>query len=454
MKTIEIRPQAGPQTDWLASPAEISIFGGAAGSGKSYGLLLDPLRHIHNPKFGGIIFRRTSVQVRNEGGLWDTSVTLYPLLNGKPREGRLRWQFPSGATIGFAHMEYEKDVLGWQGSQLDFAGFDELTHFSQSQFFYMLSRLRSVSGVKPRLRATTNPDADSWVRKFIDWWIGDDGFPIKERSGKLRWFIRMNDEMVWGDSREEILSKYGPDIPPKSVTFISAKLSDNQILMKKDPSYRSNLLALNRVDRMRLLDGNWNIRAQAGSFFRREWFPVIEAIPVGWVQAIRFWDRAATQTTGTNDPDWTRGVKLLKYPDNTFIVADLKSTRNTPGQVENLIRTVASHDTYQTRIMCQQDPGSAGVAEAEYFIRMLSGYDVRTEVFSKDKITRAKPVSAQAEAGNIRVLRAPWNEEFFRELEGFPDASHDDITDALSGSFNALSHGLSICDAFAINYRR
>jgi predicted phage terminase large subunit-like protein len=444
-----IGPQIGPQSALLASEADIAIFGGSAGSGKTYGLLLDPLRHYNNPHYGAVIFRRTSVQVKNEGALWDESMKLYPLFGAKPREHTLEWRFPSGMSISFAHLEYDKDVLGWQGSQLGGCYFDELTHFSEHTFFYMLSRLRSTSGAKPRVRATCNPDPDSFVRKLIGHWIGEDGLPIQERSGQLRWFIRMGDQMIWADSAEEIRAQYGnsPEIQPKSLTFIPAKLSDNKILMEKDPSYLGNLLALNRVDRARLLDGNWNIRASAGTLFKREWFPILDAIPGGWVQAVRFFDRASTKPhEGNKDPDWTRGLKMYKYADGTYCVVDLKSTRDTPGQVEQLIRNVAAHDGYAVRIMSQQDPGSAGVKEAEHFVRMLGGYDVHTETYSKDKITRAKPVSAQCEAGNIRVLRAPWNDEFFAELENFPEGAHDDCVDVLSGAYNSLCQGVSILD--------
>ena len=435
---------------FVSSQADICLYGGAAGGGKTYGLLMDPLRHYNNPNFGGVIFRKNSVQVRNQGGLWDESMTFYPLLGAEPKESALDWKFPNGMAMGFAHIERDADVLNWQGSQIPWIGYDELTHFSEHIFFYMLSRNRSASGVKPRVRSGMNPDPDSWVRKFIDWWIGPDGFPIKERCGVLRWFIRLGDQMTWADSAEELHAVFGhgPDIIPKSVTFIAAKLTDNQILMKKDPSYLGNLLALNRVDRGRLLDGNWNIRASAGTLFRREWFPIIEgAVPGGWIQAVRFWDRAASRPhEGNKDPDWTRGLKLYKYPDGTFLVVDLKSTRDTPGQVEHLIKNVAAHDSHSVRIMCQQDPGSAGVAEAEHFIRMLGGYDVHTETFFKDKVTRAKAVSAQAEAGNIRVLRAPWNDEFFNELENFPEGIHDDIPDVLSGAYNSLCGGVSLFD--------
>jgi predicted phage terminase large subunit-like protein len=453
LNEIAIGPQAGPQTAFIGCQADIAFYGGAAGGGKSFGLLLDPLRHHENSEFGGVVFRKTSVQVRNEGGLWDESAKLYPLFGAKPRESVLSWRFPNGMSMSFGNLEYEKDVLNYQGAQIPWIGFDELTHFSESQFFYMLSRNRSTSGVKPRIRATMNPDPDSWVRRFIDWWIGPDGYPIKERAGKTRWFIRVNDKIIWADSKKALHAQYGngPEIQPKSVCFIPAKLEDNKILMKKDPAYLGNLLALNRVDRLRLKEGNWNVRAQAGMLFRREWFTVVDAVPSGWLQAVRMWDRAATKPSETNkDPDWTRGLKMYKYADGRFCVVDLVSTRDTPGQVRKLIQTVALNDTTQVKVISQQDPGSAGVLEAQDFVSSLQGYYVSTFTTSKDKVTRAKPVSSQCEHGNVMVLRAGWNEDFFSELENFSDDdkeyAHDDIVDVFSGAFNELAGGLSLAD--------
>lgn len=449
MAAIKLQPQPGPQSKFLSSPADIVIYGGAAGGGKSYGLLLEPLRHYNNPQFGAVIFRRTSTQVRNEGGLWDESLNLYSYFGANPREANLEWIMPSGMRVKFAHLEYEKNVLDWQGTSIPFIGFDELTHFSLKQFFYMLSRNRSTCGVRPYVRATTNPDPDSWVRAFIDWWIGPEGFAVPERSGVIRWFIRRDDEFIWADTPEQIHREYGhgPEIMPKSVTFISAKLEDNKILMREDPGYAANLLAQNRVDRMRLKDGNWNVRVSAGSLFQKQWFPIIDAIPSGWIQVCRFWDRAATKPSEANpDPDWTRGLKLFKYPNGRHLVADLRSLRDTPYKIEDLIKNTASYDTNQVKIVSQQDPGSAGVSEASAFTRMLNGYDVHTRLISSDKVTRAKPVSAQSEAGNIDILRAPWNEDFFTELENFPDGPHDDIVDTLSGAYNEMSGDASLFD--------
>lgn len=437
---IVLKPQPGPQEQFLSSTADIVFYGGSAGGGKTFGLLLEPLRHINNPKFAGIIFRRTTTQIRNPGGLWDESAKMYSFLNARPRSATLEWFFSSGAKMKFAHLEYDKTVYDYQGSQIPFIGWDELTHFSKKQFLYMLSRNRSDSDIPGYIRATCNPNVDSWVRGFIDWYVDADGFIDEKKSGIIRYFIVKDDIVIWGDTKEELLSKYGEDEMPKSFTFIRSTLADNKILLEKDPSYKANLRALSRVERARLLDGNWNIRETAGSIFDRSWFGVLDVVPSGWRRVVRFWDRAASEISDKNpDPDWTRGVKIYEYPNNTYLVADLRSLRGTPGKVLNFIRATAQHDGTVCHVYAQQDPGSAGVEERDNFIKHLRGFAVTTKVLSKDKLTRAQPVSAQAEAGNVFVLRAPWNDDFFAELERFPsEDSHDDIVDALSGAHNAL----------------
>lgn len=270
-----IRPQPGFQETALSTSADIAIMGGAAGAGKTFTLLLESIRNANNSKFRGTIFRRTTPQIKNGGGLWDTSQNLYPILNAKQKESLLEWEFPSGAKIKFAHLEYEKNKLDWQGAQIPFIGFDELTHFTESQFFYMLSRNRSDSGVRPYVRATCNPDPDSWVAKFIDWWIDvESGFPIPERAGKIRYFTRDGDVYVWGDSVDEVyqqcphifqneeLIASGVDIKDliKSVTFIPGNIYANKILIAKDPAYLGNLLSLRDEEKAQLLEGNWKIR--------------------------------------------------------------------------------------------------------------------------------------------------------------------------------------------------
>lgn len=441
--------QAGPQYTFLNTSADIAFYGGAAGGGKSYALLLEHIKHFHNSKFRSVIFRRNSTQVRNPGGLWHESMTIYKSYQGHPREAFLEWKFPTGSTIKFAHLEHEKSVFDWQGAQIPFIGFDELTHFSETQFTYMLSRNRSTSGIKPYIRATCNPDVNSWVRQWLDWYINELGYAIPERSGIIRYFIRKNGVMHWADTREELLKDFGETELPKSFTFISAKVTDNKILMEKDPAYISNLNALSRVDRERLLDANWNVKVTAGCYFQQGWFEVLDTLPYGYIKIVRYWDRAATPVNENNkDPDWTRGVKLYKYPNGMFVVADLKSIRDSPLAVEKLIKNTASQDGQEVVIYGEQDPGSAGVSDAGNFARMLIGYVVKISRPTKDKETRAKPCSAQCESGNIKILRGVWNKEFFEELENFPLGTHDDIVDAFSGAFNSLCESVSILDAY------
>lgn len=450
---IEIKAQPGPQEMFLKCSADIAFYGGAAGGGKSFALLVEPIRHMENKDFGAVIFRKNTTMIRNEGGLWDESMKLYTLLDGHPRNQFLDWVFETGMSVKFSHLQHERTVFDWQGAQIPFIGFDELTHFSRKQFFYMLSRNRSTSGVPGYVRATCNPDADSWVRTFIDWYIDPiTGYAIPDRSGVVRWFVQLDDVIHWGNTPEELIKRF-PAAQPKSFTFISAKLQDNRILMEKDPAYLANLMAQGKVDRARLLDGNWNIRATAGNIFNEEWFEIVDVVPGGWSSCVRFWDRAATVPTPENpDPDWTRGLKMYSYPNGTYVVADLKSCRENPGRVETLIKNTAKHDGSRVRVGAQQDPGSAGKGEIQNFVKFLAGFQVETIVTTKDKLTRAKPVSAQAFHNNVKVLRAPWNAEFFKEIENFDGTeqnnTHDDIVDTLSGAFILLNGGVSILDAF------
>jgi len=444
-------PQPGPQTEFLSSPADIALYGGAAGGGKSFALLLEATRHIDDPNYRTIIFRRSYPDITNPGGLYDESKKIYPYLGGVPQATTLRWRFPSGYEVKFAHLADEHALMGYYGISVPLLQFDELNHFSSHIFFTMLARNRSATGrSKPYVRCTCNPDPTSWIRKFIDWWIGPDGFPIHERSGVLRWFIRRGDEVFWFDTEEDVYKMYGHGdaknpVLPKSFTFIAASIYDNKILLKNNPEYLASLMALPRVERERLLGGNWDVKASAGNVFHRAWFKVIDALPAGPIRTIRFWDRAATPVCETNhDPDWTRGLKMLQYENGTYVVADLQSIRGTPYQVERLIQNTATQDGYAVAQWAEREAGSSGVGDANRFVTMLAGYEAHTTKPSTDKLTRARPVSAQAEAGNILVLKGSWNDEFFRELENFPEGSHDDIVDTLSGAFNVLAKRPSI----------
>jgi predicted phage terminase large subunit-like protein len=437
---MKLHPQPGPQEQFLKSAADIAIFGGAAGGGKSFSLLLEPLYHIDNPEFRAVIFRRTVPQLRLQGGLWDTSEQLYAPMRATANQTGLEWKFPGGASVKFGAMEHSSDRFNYQGLQVPFLAFDELTQFSGDQFWYLLSRLRSMSGVRGYVRATCNPDPDSFVRNLIGWWIDErTGLPIKERSGVLRWFVRVGDGLHFADTKKELLEKFGKDCEPKSLTFIPSNVFDNRILLENSPEYLSNLKALPYIDRSRLLDGNWNTRPTGGNYFRAEWFGIVEAVPrKEIVGRVRYWDRAATERRGDNDPDATVGLLLSHDRNGVYYVEDVRKMFATPHRVEEAMRNCAAQDGKGTTIGFMQDPGSAGVAEAQATARALDGYHIKFAIASGDKETRAKPISAQVEAGNVKLVRGLWNEEFLRTVENFPVGKHDDEVDALSGAYETM----------------
>ena len=443
---IVIRPQKGPQEKFLSSSADLAIFGGAAGGGKSFALLMEPLRHVTtNKDFVAALFRRTLADAKKPGGTWDQTVRMYGAIGAKPRYDNLSWQFPGGGRIVVGHLEHETTVLDWNGSEVPLILFDELTSFSRNQFFYLLSRNRSMCGVRPYVRCTCNPDADSWVAEFIAWWIDQDtGRAIPDRAGKIRWFVRVNDTLIWADSKKELIDRFpGEETLPKSVTFIPALLSDNPALIAADPGYQANLQALPTVERERLLGGNWKIRPAAGLYFQRSWCEIVDAIPAG-LQSVRYWDLASTEKTESNDPDWTVGLRMHgSRIGGAYYISDVVRLRESPMKIESAIKNTASRDGKSVKIGLPQDPGQAGKGQAAYFVRQLAGFRVATARESGDKVTRFGPFSSQAQAGNVKVLRGAWNSVFFDALEGFPEASHDDDADACSGGFSMLTGGTS-----------
>jgi len=313
-----VRPHQGSQEQFILTGSrrpdespkycDVAGDGGKAGVGKTWALLFEPLRHVYNPRFSGVIFRRTYPQIKNEGALWDTSCELYPLYGGRPRQSDLEWIFPSGATIRFVHMEHEDDRFNWDGAQVPYIAFDQLEHFTRKQFFYMLSRMRSTCGVRPYLRFTCNPDPKHFLRKFLGWYIGKDGYADESRNGQRRFFVTQGDDIEWSDDHDELWLQTG--LKPLSFAFFSGHLEDNLALMEKNPQYINMLRALPRVERLRLLGGNWDVDYEAGDYFQKEWFSVVRVAPQ-FIDCVRYWDRAGTAAKDAKETgSWTAGVKI------------------------------------------------------------------------------------------------------------------------------------------------
>ena len=445
---IELRPQQGPQTEFLATEADICIYGGAAGGGKSWGLVLDVARYAPVPGFSAVYFRRTYPELAAPDGLWDLSVGILPNCGAVPNHGDMQWRLPAGGRVIMRHLQHVKDIFTHQGAQYCGIYYDELTHFEARQFWYLLSRNRSTCGVRPYVRASTNPDPDSFVAELISWWLDDDGNPIPERSGVLRWFVRLPDDTLsWADDPQELRERHPIAGEPLSLTFISAKLEDNPALLEADPGYKARLQTLHYVERARLLGGNWLVRPAAGTYFKRHMFRVFDELPGHPVAAVRGWDKAATEPSASNpDPDWTRGVRMVRLKDGSpvkYVITHVAGGRYSPGGVDLLMRNTAEQDGKGTAQACWVDPGQAGKVDEAHVRSVLDVHRVIFERASRSKEVYAGPLSSQVEGGMVGLLRGPWNEGYLAEMEAFPEGKHDDYVDGSSLAYLKLTRGVA-----------
>lgn len=379
-----------PQARFLLSLDRELCYGGQAGGGKSDALLMAALQFVEVPGYNAILFRKTYQDLSLPEALMDRAASWLAGTDAKWRGMEHQWVFPSGAVMTFGYLQTPADRYRYQSAAFQFIGFDELTQFEEGSYTYLFSRLRKASGsdVPLRMRAATNPGGigHAWVKaRFVD-------------TGKL----------------------------------IPASLHDNPYIDQE--AYEGSLNMLDAVTRAQLRDGNWLVAN--GIMFRREWFPIVEDYPRD-ASFVRYWDLAATADTGRNNPDWTSGCQLAQK-DGRYWIVDMAHTRATPLGVQELIRQKATSDGRRCAIWMEQEPGSSGVNTIDHYRReVLAGYEFYGDKVTGSKIERARPLSAAAEAGNVMLVKGPWNEAFLDEVCSFPSGAHDDQVDAVSG---ALAH--------------
>ena len=184
-----------------------------------------------------------------------------------------------------------------------------------------------------------------------------------------------------------------------------------------------------------------------GGLFKPSWFEIIDAAPAGGKRTVRAWDLAATKKAATNNPDWTAGLRMSRYDNGWFVIEGVKRLRGSPLEVEQTVIQTAASDGSSVVVRMTQDPGQAGKAQAEQFVRKLAGYPVVSKPATGDKATRATPAAAQAEVGNIKILRTgdpaqdAWVTPFLDEVALFPAGAHDDQVDVLADAVNELALG-------------
>ncbi len=400
------------QAAFLLDMRKEVLYGGAAGGAKSVAMLMAALQYVGVPGYSAIIFRRTLTDLNLPSGLIPVAKAW---LAGKASWSATEntFHFPSGATLTFGYLDHDGAEHRYQGSEFQFIGFDEVTQFTEQQYTYMFSRLRSGAGpgdplgrVPKRMRATANPGGrgHEWVRdRFI-----------------LPW-RRHIDAGTTDDKR----------------WFHPATVADNPYL---DDEYLDNLSELDPVTRAQLRDGDWDIRPE-GRMFNRNWFKVVRAVDIpdgcSW---IRYWDLAATAPTPTNDPDYTAGVLVAYHRQSGMcLIRDVVRLRASANAVEQRIRQTAEADGRSVTIHFEQEPGSSGKTVIDHYIRrVLPEFTVRSNRPTGSKLDRAQPLSARAERGDIQIIEGSWNEALLAELELFPDGAHDDQVDALAGAYTAL----------------
>lgn len=186
-----------------------------------------------------------------------------------------------------------------------------------------------------------------------------------------------------------------------------------------------------------------------GGLFKRSWFQPIPALPANIKRTARAWDFAATAKATGSDPDWSAGVRMSNTADGLYIIEGCNRFRGSPMEVEAAVKAQAGIDGKAVTIRLAQDPGAAGKAWLAAMVKLLAGYPIKTERPTGDKATRASPLAAQAEAGNVRILvtgdadRDAWIGPFLDELCLFPAGAHDDQVDAAADAFAELALGNS-----------
>lgn len=321
------------QDQFICSQVNETLYGGAAGGGKSYGQLIDAFLYAVNHQGSKqLVLRRTFPEL--ERSLIITSLMLYPQQKSfcKYNSSQHRWKFKCGSTIEFGYCDNEKDVTKYQGAEFDVVRFDELTHFTEFQYTYLMSRIRGVNDFPKMIKSSTNPGGvgHAWVKaRFID---------------------TVEPNKIYTD----------PATDTKRI-FIPSTVYENKFLMDADPEYIKRLEQLGEDEKKALLLGEWDIFK--GQYFK-EWrrnIHVIEPfqIPKTWARFRSMdygLDMCACYWWAVSDSGKEYIYRELHEPDlNLSQAANRIIELTEPG--ETIDYTIASPDLWNRR----QETGYSGM---------------------------------------------------------------------------------------------
>lgn len=441
---------------------DIILFGGAAGSGKSHlSLLKLMIDCVENKGYNSYLLRQSIVQIKAPGSIWEEGSSMFSHVNASANQLHNQWRFPD--TGSFVKCHYLKgNPNDFQGAQVHSALIDEAAQLGpegEEDVWYLTSRLRGKGDAPKQLRLTANPSRNSFLCGWLQkgGYLTDTGLPREDMDGVTTFLLQINGEFQFFQSRKEIkeLHGYAASRGAYKFVFYSANVYDNPAIVKNDPSYIWKLENMKRLEKERLLYGNWYASDAGMGYLKREDIKEIEPseVPLN-LPEVRAWDLAGTKpipgayAKAGGDPDWTRGIRCAyDRNSNSFYILDMESMRDRAALVDNKVMSVARSDGKDTIVCIPQDAGAAGkgAAEAKKSRLLAQGNKPLVMKTNKSKLKRAENFLIAAQNGDVHVVKNVFSDSNWVELEMFDGQKngghHDDVIDALSDAYEALVHG-------------
>lgn len=402
---------------------DITLFGGAAGSGKSEIGVIDILKYTDVPGFISVIVRRTTPQLKGPGSLLSKCHRVFGQaydsseFTWKDKEGKFVFH-KSGAEVYLKHYENENCWVNYQGIETNHFLIDEGTQFTKDMISYMMSRMRNPNcpQVSPHMKITCNPDRDHFLYDWVEPYLKEDGTPDRSKDGKIRYLGMRDGDFFFADTKEEVMDACSLDSEDDVLSFcyISANVNDNPILKKVNPRYVSWLKGLKGVERDRLLYGNWKVREESSGFFKREWFVEEDKEPdrSEIVRTVRAYDFAGELVSDLKpNPDYSASCKMSLLKNGRYYIHHVERFRKRFGQHISHVIENAKKDGDHVDIIIPEDPNAAAKEAA---IQMTNGIiqegsqngmmlRVRRVKTNRSKLDRFRPFSSAAQNGLLHI---------------------------------------------------